>query len=175
MLSEKKIRNEAKNHNLPPHEGNIMIAGLILLKRDIIYKRKNCTRGRCYIPLDSDKHIPLFSTYKFDARIVGRVSQDTTVNSRGRQLLPLCISAGLRILNGRTTGDLLGSYTCYQPQGSSVVDYMDQLYLAVAILAYKYCQQYLYKKVYKYCYFSPKKLSSMIMIFKETVFLFKES
>ena len=70
------------------HEGNIMIAGLILLKRDIIYKRKNCTRGRCYIPLDSDKHIPLFSTYKFDARIVGRVSQDTTVNSRGRQLLP---------------------------------------------------------------------------------------
>jgi hypothetical protein len=27
-------------------------------------------------------------------------------------------------VNGRTTGDLLGSYTCYQPQGSSVVDYM---------------------------------------------------
>ena len=79
------------------HEGNIMIAGLILLKRDIIYKRKNCTRGRCYIPLDSDKHIPLFSTYKFDARIVGRVSQDTTVNSMGRHLLHLCISAGLRI------------------------------------------------------------------------------
>jgi hypothetical protein len=128
-----------------------------------------------FIPLDSDKHIPLFYTYKFDARIVGRVSQDTTVNSKGRQLLPLCISADLRILNGRTTGDFLGSYTCYQPQGSSVVDYMDQLYLAVAILAYKYCQQYLYKKVYKYCYFSPKKLSSMIMIFKETVFLFKES
>ena len=51
-----------------------------------------------FIPLDSDKHILLFSTYKFDARIVGRVSQDTTVNSRGRQLLPLCISAGLRIL-----------------------------------------------------------------------------
>jgi hypothetical protein len=25
-----------------------------------------------FIPLDSDKHIPLFSTYKFDARIVGR-------------------------------------------------------------------------------------------------------
>ena len=44
------------------------------------------------------------------------------MNSRGRQLLPLCISAGL--LNGRTTGDLLSSYTCYQPQGSSVVDYM---------------------------------------------------
>jgi hypothetical protein len=77
-----------------------------------------------FIPLDSDKHIPLFSTYKFDAKIVGRVSQDTTVNSRGRQLLPLSISAGLHILNGRTTGDLLGSYTCYQPQSSNVVDYM---------------------------------------------------
>jgi hypothetical protein len=24
-----------------------------------------------FIPLDSDKHIPLFYTYKFDARIVG--------------------------------------------------------------------------------------------------------
>jgi hypothetical protein len=36
------------------HEGNIMIAGLVLLKRDIIYKRKNCTRGRCYILLAAE-------------------------------------------------------------------------------------------------------------------------
>ena len=96
-------------------KGNVMIAGDL---------NARIAQEDDFIPLDSDKHVPLFSTYKLDARLVGRISQDTTVNSRGRQLLPLCISAGLRILNGRTTGDLLGSFTCYQPQGSSVVDYI---------------------------------------------------
>ena len=53
-----------------------------------------------------------------------KTSSDKILNSRGRQLLSLCISSGTRVLNGRTLGDLCGSYTCYQPSGSSVVDYM---------------------------------------------------
>ena len=76
-----------------------------------------------YISLDSDKHIPMFESYVCDSNLVPRKSQDNILNTRGRQILNLCISASLRILNGRTFGDLFGSYTCFQPLGSSVVDY----------------------------------------------------
>ena len=77
-----------------------------------------------YIQMDSDKHIPLFDNYKNDSVLIKRKSKDCTVNTRGRQLLSQCITSSLRILNGRTMGDLSGSYTCHQPLGSSVVDYM---------------------------------------------------
>ena len=59
----------------------------------------------------------------------------------------------------------------------------DLLKSMIAILVYKYCQQYLYKKVYKYCYSLPQKLNSidydyfsvLLWSFKEIVFLFKKS
>ncbi len=35
----------------------------------------------------------------------------------------MCISSQLRILNGRTLGDLSGCYTCHKHNGSSSVDY----------------------------------------------------
>jgi hypothetical protein len=40
-----------------------------------------------------------------------------------KELLDLCISNQLRILNGRVLGDIFGNYTCYTPNGASVVDY----------------------------------------------------
>ncbi|CAC5361372.1 unnamed protein product [Mytilus coruscus] len=73
--------------------------------------------------MDSDKHIPLFDNYKCDSSLIQRKSKDSSINTRGRQLLSLCISSSLRILNGRTMGDLMGAYTGFQPLGSSVVDY----------------------------------------------------
>ena len=50
-------------------------------------------------------------------------SLDQSVNRYGRSLVNLCISNKLRILNGRVKGDLLGKFTCYKPNGASVVDY----------------------------------------------------
>ena len=44
----------------------------------------------------------------------------------------------------------------------------DLLKCMIAILVYKYCQQHLYKKVYKYCYSLPPKVELVIMI----IFLF---
>ena len=44
-------------------------------------------------------------------------------NKSGKLLIELCKEAGLRILNGRTIGDLHGKYTCIKYNGSSVVDY----------------------------------------------------
>ena len=50
-------------------------------------------------------------------------SLDQNINKYGRSLINICSSNGLSILNGRTRRDLLGRYTCYKPNGASVVDY----------------------------------------------------
>ena len=55
---------------------------------------------------------------------VNRNSEDLTVNKFGVTLLNLCIKSDLRILNGRSIGDLRGAYTSYQYNGKSVVDYI---------------------------------------------------
>ncbi|MEW8548121.1 MAG: endonuclease/exonuclease/phosphatase family protein, partial [Candidatus Thiodiazotropha sp.] len=78
---------------------------------------------RDFIVDDSDRHLPLDINYIEDTHIPLRRSEDMKVDERGKRLLDICISARLRILNGRTTGDLNGKYTCHKPTGSSVVDY----------------------------------------------------
>jgi hypothetical protein len=52
-----------------------------------------------------------------------RNNLDKIFNDRGSNLLDLCISIRLRILNGRKPGDSIGYYTCHKYNGSSVVDY----------------------------------------------------
>ena len=52
-----------------------------------------------------------------------RNSRDTGINSYGRSLSELCIGNDLLILNGRTNGDSLRTFTCHTYNGSSVVDY----------------------------------------------------
>jgi hypothetical protein len=62
--------------------------------------------------------------YKTDKNILKRQSRDTKIDHRGKELLDLCISNQLSILNGRVLGDMFGNYTCYTPNGASVVDYV---------------------------------------------------
>ena len=52
-----------------------------------------------------------------------RHNQDKTTNKHGTQLLQLCRSLGLYIVNGRLRGDSFGRYTCNSSQGNSTVDY----------------------------------------------------
>lgn len=52
-----------------------------------------------------------------------RRNKDMISNSRGKDLLDLCTSANLVILNGRTLGDSAGNFTCFQYNGNSTVDY----------------------------------------------------
>ena len=52
-----------------------------------------------------------------------RNSEDHIINPRGRELLDICKSNDLLILNGRKSGDIFGKYTSHQWNGSSVVDY----------------------------------------------------
>lgn len=77
-----------------------------------------------YILHDDNEYTPIFNNYPIDKELLIRCSSDTTVDARGRELLEFCISHQLRILNGRVLGDMFGHYTCFTPNGASVVDYV---------------------------------------------------
>ena len=69
--------------------------------------------------------IPQADTVCYDTKCVPRKSQDSVVTcSYCKQLIDLCISSGLKIVNGRLLGDPVGRYTCHKYNGSSVVDYV---------------------------------------------------
>ena len=70
-----------------------------------------------------DNYVPLEESYIQDCELPPRRNCDIITNERGSSLIDLCISAQLRILNGRTLGDLTGQFTCHKHNGSSTVDY----------------------------------------------------
>ena len=76
--------------------------------------------------IKNDKHINSIETgleCPEDHTILDRHSEDKITCTRGKNLIDICIASRLRILNGRTSGDSSGHFTCHNPQGSSVVDY----------------------------------------------------
>ena len=93
-----------------------------------------------YIDGDSTSHVPLFDeNYDVDCFTEERVSKDLITDSRGKNLLEFCIGNQLRILNGRMCGDSTGKFTCFKPNGCSVVDY--------ALVSQSLLQQILYFNV----------------------------
>ena len=54
-----------------------------------------------FLQVDLSLHIPVSDDYKVGTVLDKRVSQDCKVNEYGRKLINLCISTGLRIVNGR--------------------------------------------------------------------------
>jgi len=77
-----------------------------------------------YIVNDSSDFLDL-GYYSSDVPLP-RSSMDThNVDKYGKNLLDLCKSSGLHILNGRFLGDLQGNFTCFNHVGNpSVIDYM---------------------------------------------------
>lgn len=71
-------------------------------------------------------HIPLPECYENDVQLQ-RNNFDDCCNQYGKLLLEICSSHGLRILNGRVTGDLFGNYTFYSENnnnnGANTIDY----------------------------------------------------
>ena len=53
-----------------------------------------------------------------------RITEDKVLNENGRELLKICQSNSLFIVNGRIGPDPDGRYTCHPSQGNSVVDYV---------------------------------------------------
>lgn len=60
----------------------------------------------------------------YRSSITDRNNMDRSTNPRGKPFIEFLQATGLRILNGRTIGDIFGQPTCYQPNGSSTVDYV---------------------------------------------------
>ena len=60
--------------------------------------------------------------YEIDSITSIRNNQHISINEYGQQLLDLCIATKLRILNGRTMGDLQGHITYIGNTGHSTVD-----------------------------------------------------
>lgn len=72
---------------------------------------------------DNADELPPELNYVTDTQIPVRNSLDPIINSRGKEILDLCVASRMRILNGRKIGDSLGYHTCHKWNGSSVVDY----------------------------------------------------
>ena len=77
-----------------------------------------------FILNDADIDNAVDIEYISDIQIPLRRSLDCTLNARGKELIELCVSSKLRIVNGRQIGDTLGYHTCHKWNGSSVVDYV---------------------------------------------------
>ena len=59
-----------------------------------------------YIQDDDSSHIPVDeNSYDTDIWVERRTSNDNIVDSRGKEIIDLCISNQLRILNGSSFGD----------------------------------------------------------------------
>ena len=76
-----------------------------------------------YIVMDSEQYVSVLPEYTVDTPVT-RAFKDKTTNLYGKELLDLCISSELRIVNGHVGSDKdKGDFTCHTPRSSSTVDY----------------------------------------------------
>ena len=83
-------------------------------------------RTRCekdYIENYSNDGINIYDNYSPDFSIRDQVNEDKTLCDRGKQLLDMCISYKMRIINRRTVEDSTGKFTCYKHNGNNTIDY----------------------------------------------------
>lgn len=97
--------------------------GHIILAGDINARTGSGTHDFIQFDQNTDHMTSIFDNFVPDIDIDVRFSMDKTLLQRGKLLNDICVQSGLRILNGRTVGDLSGTFTCHTPKGSSVVDY----------------------------------------------------
>ena len=91
--------------------------GIVLLQGDL---NARTAREKDYI--ESDKTDMFFGIHN-SVDQNERNSEDSKKNPRGNELLDLCKINDILIVNGRKPGDIFGTYTCHNWNGSSVVNY----------------------------------------------------
>ena len=114
LLLQEKIFGNYSLWRLYDKLGNIMLTGDLNARTGVLPD---------FNKHDAKAFVPLPMEYRPDFNWM-RCNTDRTVNSYGKELLNLCVSSNLRIVNGRIGGDKdLGASTCFTPRGSSLVDY----------------------------------------------------
>ncbi len=73
---------------------------------------------------DIHEHEDINGIDKYGEPLPKRNNMDAKLNANGRPFIELLQTMDLRILNGRTLGDIFGEPTCIQRQGVSTVDYI---------------------------------------------------
>ena len=85
-------------------------------------------RGEDFVRDETDKHSPInVPMYTKDSYLKRENMDDHPIDVQGKIILDLCKSTSLRILNGRTPGDINGQFTRYSSRNTddkpSVIDY----------------------------------------------------
>ena len=119
---------------LNPHRGKISESHKIKkLAEDVInFKRKGgqvILQGDLNARVSNEKDFLEFDKFDLEGemdenQMTPRNSEDKVTCGRGNELLELCKSLDLCILNGRKTGDIFGKFTSFQWKGNGVVDYL---------------------------------------------------
>ena len=78
---------------------------------------------KTFLVSDSNDFLPIDQTFLLDSENF-RNTKDKTCNTLGKYLSEVCLTHNLKLLNGRTIGDLTGKYTCYKYNGNSIVGYI---------------------------------------------------
>ena len=115
-----KANNQDYLSDLEQEIINFSYNGDIILQGD--YNARTGLMNECVL-YDDNRFIEFPEDYDIDTPLA-RSSKDGTTDGRGKQLIELCSSNNLRIVNGRMIGDLFGNKTCFQYNGSSLVDYV---------------------------------------------------
>ena len=111
-------KNDQKIAKLAEDIAELQEKGMVIIQGDL-----NARTGGLEDTVAPDKSDEIFEI-NFDKPPPKRNSQDEKVDSRGQELLDMCKSLDINIVNGRRTGDPFGEYTCIKYNGNSVVDYV---------------------------------------------------
>ena len=111
-------KNDQKIAKLAEDIVNLQDKGMVIIQGDL-----NARTGGLEDTVAPDKSDEMFEI-NFDKPPPKRNSQDDKVDPRGQELLDMCKSLDINIINGRKTGDPFGQYTCIKYNGNSVVDYV---------------------------------------------------
>ena len=120
-------RNYENTHNLDLINELEQEISQVIDKGDIIIQGDlNARTGEAqeYVDLTDSKFLNVPDNDMEDLPKIQRRSEDKIIDHRGKSLIDLCTANDLMIVNGRKIGDFQGKKTCFQYNGSSMVDYI---------------------------------------------------
>ena len=130
--AREKVDTNTKMFNLREETMHFRAKGHVIINGDL-----NAWTGTINDTIQQDKYDDNFHISNRNAP-PKRNSKHKATNKRGLELLDMCKSLELNILNGRTVGDPYGEFTSFQAKGNSVVDYLitsDSLVSEVAMFS----------------------------------------